>query len=133
MVMAVKAVRNILRATCRDAKDRSATAGVHAAFGRCAVKGAVYVDQGGIGIRAVGPSKSVQHALRAARRNAKDRSAVVIIRLATTPLRAPFLRRAVERPGHVEDACAGAVAIRGAPKLYSTFSVPPVVMLKTVP
>ena len=95
-----KAMQHFLLAVRRDAKDRPAAtasgASIWAAIWRRAIEGAFYVDQGCGGTSAIGCSaaEAVEHPFRAARRDAKNRSAN---RDAITTACATDYRRAVER------------------------------------
>ena len=97
------------------------------------VERVLYFDQTCLGFPTITcPAKSVKHVLRAARADAINSSATVEITIPRTASTAS-VGRAMERSSPVIQARRRINAVFLPPKLYSTFSVPVVLMEKTVP
>ena len=102
-----KTMEHSFRTALRDAENRPA-GGVdgltmHAAASRRAVERALYVDQRCLGLNAIGLlAELMQYVLGAARRDAKDGSALVVAR--ALRIIATLARRAVQRAAHVDQA-----------------------------
>jgi hypothetical protein len=104
-------VHHVLRLGGTEAHDRSVA--VRTTVIRGAVELAVHVDQGRLGIRAIGAAtEAVQHFFRAARRDTEDGSLAV---------RAAFISSAVERAVHVDQASLGIFAVGAAAEAMQYF------------
>src|SRR5581483_9768005 len=116
-----EAVQYVLHASRRDAEDRSAAdvilvwgAVIDAASTRRTIQRAFHLNEPGQGVFAIARwTEAVQHFLRAACRDAEDRSAAKRLRAVAARMRASVHRCAVQRAARVVKAVVWDAAIGG--------------------